>query len=449
MNAQSSRGALTSYPSVISLPTPPSTKSTRSRHRPTHNHIDVGLPTPSTSTRKPRSSTTKLDHRASPIVRSRQLGTDGVNLEAETGEDSESSESEADVGDVTLVTEKRWLGRRGTRRAGLTFAQQMGLLVARTSTETHQVPTSEWQSIAEGRSAKEPVDKSFYFNAASVSKRELLLDTERRTATVPDVASGNPFLDDVDLASAPGKAPTILRKTASGRLLDPVDLVIASNSSASFESQIKPHEPSSPLGGVDSLTEDAGSETEKEEMEEEEDDSPYLIEDGTTGNSHAAVSGRVDTLDAAEMDDSAEQLSSAGDMSEVEEDALKSATIKVDEGEISLGTSEPRSEEEHRPSITRYLSAIKSSTSLNDSEKTPSEVPTIPGRHVHRRQRSRSRERKTWGKPILGVEDENPFLASSSIGKPKGASDSSSWLRTDNARARRSEGEKPTIDYLL
>lgn len=435
--------------STISLPTPPSTKNTRSRHVNTHEHLNAGLPTPSTSTRKPQSTTTKHDHRASPIVRSRHIGTDGVNLEAEAGEDSGSSGSEEDVSTATVVTEKRWLGRRGTRRAGLTFAQQMGLLVARTATETHQAPTlnTEWQS-SDGRMADEPVEKSFYFNAASVTKRELFLESGHRAPIVPENASGNPFLDESDLASAPGKAASILRKTASGRLLDPVDLVIASSSSTSIESQIRPHEPSSPIAGVDSLSE-AGSETEKEEVDdEEEDDSPYLIEDGTTSTSHAVTSERVDTLVIAEeIHDSADELSSSGEMTDGEEDELDSAAMEVDEARSSPVVLETGPKEDRRPSITRYLSAIKFSASLSDSEKTPLETPTISKRHVVPRQRSRSRERKTWGKPILGDTDDNPFLASSSIGKPKG--ESSSWLRTDNARARRSEGEKPTIDYLL
>jgi hypothetical protein len=442
-------------PSIISLPTPPSTKNTRSRHTHTHENLNAGLPTPSTSTRKPQTTTAKHDHRASPIVRSRHIGTDGVNLEAEAGEDSGSSGSEEDASTATVVTEKRWLGRRGTRRAGLTFAQQMGLLVAGTATETHQAPTSnmEWQST-DGRTAGEPVEKSFYFNAASVTKRELFLESGHRAAIVPENASGNPFLDESDLAStkigpAAGRSISTVRKTASGRLLDPVDLVIASSSSTSIESQVRPHEPSSPLEALDSLSEDASSETEKEEMDdEEEDDSPYLIEDGATSTSHAVTSERVDTLVIAEeMHDSADELSSSGEMTDGEEDELESAAMELDEGRSSPVVLETRSKEDRRPSITRYLSAIKSSASLSDSEKTPLETPAISDRHVVRRRRSRSRERKTWGKPILGDTDDNPFLASSSIGKPKG--ESGSWLRTDNARARRSEGEKPTIDYLL
>lgn len=351
----------------------------------------------------------------------------------------------------------------------MTFAQQMGLLVARSTTDTHQVSTavatqSEWQptGISEGREEDGRVDKSFYFNAASVSKRELLLDSGRRTTIVPDIAPGNPFLEEGDLASShitsdPGKSTSSLRKTASGRLLDPVDLVVSSSSTTttSIENQSKFLDRPSIHPALDSSSEHAGSDTEKEEMDdEEEDDSPYLIEGLNTGTSHAVASERVATLDVAqELNDSADELddlSSLSEMTDGEEDQLESAAIGVDEGRLSPVLSESKSKGDRKPSITRYLSAIKPSSSLSESERSPLESPAPSDRHVvHRRQRSRSRERKTWGKPIVGDADENPFLASSTIGKSKGENASSSWLRTDNARARRNEGEKPTIDYLL
>jgi hypothetical protein len=339
----------------------------------------------------------------------------------------------------------------------------MGLLVARSTTDTHQMPSavatqSEWQptGILEGREEDGRVEKSFYFNAASVSKRELLLDSGRRTIAV---ASGNPFLDETDLASsritsAPGNSTSTLRKTASGRLLDPVDLVVSSSSTTSIENQNKYLIGPTIHSALDSSSEHAGSDTEKEEIDdEEEDDSPYLIEDSNIGTSHAVSSERVASLDVVqEQDDSADeldQLSSSGEMTDEEEDEMESAAIEVDEGRLSPVLSEPRSKGGRKPSITRYLSAVKSSA-LSESERSPLESPTPSDRHVvHRRQRSRSRERKMWGKPIAGDSDENPFLASSAIGKPKGENASSSWLRTDNARARRNEGEKPTIDYLL
>lgn len=408
-----------------------------------------------------------------------------MDLQAEAGADSGSSEAEEDVqATMTLVTEKRWLGRRGTRRPGLTFAQQMGLLVSRSLDQQHvsaSITQSEWRptGMSDGHTEDGATERSFYYNAASQSKPDVGLHPERSSSKLPNIISvgGNPFLDEMDQASAhivPVPAKSIsapLKKSASGRLLDPVNLV--SSESTTSESHRRPSQhgrmdtASSPLEhqlvlDVNVPVEEAGSETEKEEMDdEEEDDSPYLIEDSNPAANQAVSSERLATFDdrqklsgrADDQDDS----SSLSQLTDDEDDEHEFATVEIDEGRLSPVKAKPSLEENRRPpAITRYLSAAKtSSSSLSEPEKSPLESDTLPEPHVLQRpRRSRSRERKAWNKPIPGNVDENPFLASSAAGKPKGRSTgteyaSGSWLRTDNARARRNEGEKPTIDYLL
>jgi hypothetical protein len=433
------------------LPTPPSTKNNRSRRHHAQEHSSIGLPTPSTSARKQTGSQQAHDHRASPINKSHRLGGDGIDLEAEAEEESASSETEPTA--TTMVTEKRWLGRRGTRRPGLTFAQQMGLLVTRPADQswlsTTKVAPSDWRptGIVNGSTAG-VVEKSFYFNAESVSARERseIKLSLSKNATIQE----NPFLDDSDRSSVQvgataRKVSTQLRKTASGRLLDPVDVISPETLTRDLET-----------------ASDVGSDTEKERAaeEEEEDDSPYLIENSSSSPAHDNLAqGVVQNVHEQESRSFVEEQYESSDLSEMEdtedeENGPASETMEIRYSSVELASNgtqtSTRTGGKRPPSITSSLSATKGSSSdiEKDLSATPKSSRPIPGRRPQK-----LREKKTWGKPIFGDEVDNPFIASSTTGKPKNRSSEAegggSWLRTDNARNRRSEGEKPTIDYLL
>ncbi|GHJ83901.1 hypothetical protein NliqN6_0303 [Naganishia liquefaciens] len=437
------RGRMVDY--IDSLPTPPSTKNNRSRRHHAHHDSSVGLPTPSTSARKATGSQQARDLSASPINKSRCVGVDGVDLEAEA--EAENALSETTQGGIAVM-EKRWMGRRGSRRPGLTFAQQMGLLISRPGDQHSQSFTrglqSDWRPSGftnEGSDAV--VEKSFYFNASSISARE----RSEVKLSVPTTVSiqENPFLDDADRPSA-----NRLQKTASGRLLDPVDVI----------------SPEASMRKPDSTVQDAGSETELEqdafenEEDEEEDDSPYLIESSdpfpVSDSTFQAV--RDVSAIAAAAEDSTEELDSSdlSEISDVDTDAENERTVdnqdeELEEGPLSVDLAPNESMMaavnggKRLHSISASFTASKGSSS--DLARTS---PTTRNSSIRPK---KLRERKTWSKPILGDTEDNPFLASSTAGNPKSqgfaVEAGGSWLRTDNARTRRSEGEKPTIDYLF
>lgn len=335
------------------------------------------------------------------------------------------------------------MGRRGTRRPGLTFAQQMGLLVSRTSDQHSQssakVIQSDWKTSGiTNRTSDIAVEKCFYFNAGSISAHE----RSEMKLSVPNTSSTeeNPFLDDTDRSSA--KTSIQLRKTASGRLLDPV--------------VISPEATTRKLG---STVSDAGSETEFEqdadEAEEEEDDSPYLIESSdpvpASDNAPQAV---VNDVFATANDHSADELEDSSDLSEtsdVETDAgFEHAVDEQQDGHLTADSTA----NDHRSSIRNGVKRSPSITaSFTASKGSPADFNkniSLPANSFSRLKKVR--ERRTWGKPIVGEIEDNPFLASSTTGKSKiqgSGAEAGSWLRTDNAKTRRSEGEKPTIDYLL
>lgn len=336
------------------------------------------------------------------------------------------------------------MGRRGTRRPGLTFAQQMGLLVSRSGDQHSQssarIIQSDWRAsgITNGISDIS-VEKSFYFNAGSISAHER--SEMKLNVTDTSLIQENPFLDDTDRSFA--KTSTQLRKTASGRLLDPVDVI----------------SPEATTRKLDSTVSDAGSETELEqdadEAEGEEDDSPYLIESSdpvpAPDNASQAVANDVFATATERFADELEDSSDLSEMSDAETDVERGHAIdEQEDGYVSVdpaanGNKLPiRNSLKRSPSITASFAASKgSSANLDKNISTP---PNSFSRS------KKTRERRTWGKPIVGDTEDNPFLASSTIGKPKiqaSATEAGSWLRTDNAKTRRSEGEKPTIEYLL
>ncbi|KAJ9120185.1 hypothetical protein QFC22_003084 [Naganishia vaughanmartiniae] len=507
------RGRMVDY--IDSLPTPPSTRSKRSQHRNNfHFHADPGLPTPSTSTHKHHASERRPSHRASPFPESQRHGANIQNIKLLEEAESSSSEVEEDeFNSASAMSDRRWLGRRGSRRPGLTFAQQMGLIAARAS-EQHQstlaiVNDSGWESTDVQRSEKERVHSTLWLSASNVSasRPQGIRNDAAKTEPSFENAGGfgasqnkttqsNPFLDEVDtlsstFTSASRKSCGPLRKTASGTLLDPVDIVAASPSS--FET-LKREFPSSthqtgatfastsvPAGHtVDASirvhTEENESATEKEEdgEDEEEDDSPYLIEHDDDTGRHFEVrekESRVSVTDkhqGAPSDYAFEQQSDLSEMSELdeddeeegieeEEDESHEELSEVDEGRSTSRRTSLEAAKDSRPSsITRYLSASKSSGSLSMSPETGKDQAesssALLSRSLPKSSRGNNRERKSWGKPTTGNIDENPFLAPSGTAKPSkfvALDTGGSWLRTDNARMQKREGEKPTIDYVF
>lgn len=317
----------------------------------------------------------------------------------------------------------------------------MGLLVSRPSDQQRlsstSVVQSEWMptGIAE-ETADTVVEKSFYYNAENISARERseIKLSISKTASIQE----NPFLDDTDRSSV--KVTSQLRKTASGRLLDPVDVI----------------SPEAPTRNLERTASEAESDTEKEPEvdEEEEDDSPYLIENSDPSSTHDnsthavnhEVSAQVQTSFADELDDT----SDLSEMSDTEDDGENGPTAENEEGrylsvDLASDGNETTTKNGRRPSST---TASFSTTKGSSSDLDRHASPTIPGRRP-----KKVRERKTWAKPILGDEEDNPFIASSTASKPKKhrteIQGGGSWLRTDNAKTRRTEGEKPTIDYLL
>lgn len=490
------------FTKFTSLPTPPSTKSNRSQHRNNfHFHADPGIPTPSTSTHKRHVSHRRSNHRTSPFPESQRHGTNIQNIQLLEEAESSSSEVEEDATtSASAISDRRWLGRRGSRRPGLTFAQQMGLIAAR-ATEQHQpslttIADTEWESTGDQRKEKKEVNASLWLNTrngVATHIRDMHNDTARSETSFGNAGGfstshngttePNPFLDEKDVmsTSALKRSCGSLRKSASGTLLDPVDIVAASPTS--IGTQKRDYTSSSHRSGAKSSStfvpieyiveastrvhiEEDGSETEKEENgdDEEEDDSPYLIEHHEDTGNHLEMPekeshGPITSQDYhTHTDDPFDQQSDLSEMSELDEDDEEEEAEADEEFEPHEGPSEVddrrslsrytslEAKDGRPPSITRYLSASKSSGSSSLSSeisKGQAEPSTIPSsRTSPKLSRINNRERKAWSKPTVGDVNENPFLATSGTA-------SSSWLRTDNARMQRREGEKPTIDYVL
>jgi hypothetical protein len=424
--------------------------------------------------------------------------------------ESSSSEVEEDASATALtMSGKGWLGRRGSRRPGLTFAQQMGLIAARAS-EQHQssltiVHDSAWESTTVQQKGEEQIHSASWLSASSAIAPRL--DDLRNNAATSETSFGNagalgasnntttesnPFLDEKDavsaqaaFASASTKSYGLLRKSASGTLLDPVDIVAASptssgtqkrdypptirRSGAKFASTFVPDEHTAQASTGVYIEED-GSETEQEEngADEEEDDSPYLIEDGEDIGRHSEAQDTGLNLQSADedhdahTDDAFDQHSDSSELSELGEDDEEGdeelETYKelsaVDEGRSTSGYTSSEAKGSQPPSITRYLSASKSSGSSSLSSgigNAQAESSTVLStRASPKPSRTNNRERKSWGKPTVGDVNENPFLAPIAKSSKFAAADTGgSWLRTDNARMQKREGEKPTIDYVL
>ncbi|KAJ9103882.1 hypothetical protein QFC21_002345 [Naganishia friedmannii] len=484
------RGRMVDY--IDNLPTPPSTKSNRSQHRNNfHFHADPGLPTPSSSTHKRHASQRRPERRSSPLPESQRHGANIQNIKLLEKAESSSSEVEEDAStSVSAMSDKRWLGRRGSRRPGLTFAQQMGLIAARAS-EQHQSALTNVETSANASHVRDV--------RSDAAKSETSIEnTVGVGASHNNAIELNPFLDEKDaiptqatFASTSTKRYGSLRKSASGTLLDPVDILAPSPSSS--ETLKGEHSSSTHYSGtkfastfvsaehtVEASTrvdiEEDGSEREQEDggEDEEDDDSPYLIEhdDDDTGRhfevrekeSHVPITNEVHDAHtdyaSDQHSDSSEMTELDGDDDEEEEEEEQSETHKglseVDEGRSTSGHT-PLEKKNHRPpSITRYLSASKSSGSLSLSseigkDQAESSAVSLP-RSSPESSRGNNRERKSWGKPTVGDVNENPFLAPSgnaSSSKSTTGDTGGSWLRTDNTRMQKREGEKPTIDYVF
>ncbi|KAJ9094366.1 hypothetical protein QFC19_007974 [Naganishia cerealis] len=440
-----------------------------------------GLPTPSCSTHKHHASQHRPDCRSSPFPKSQRNGANIQNMKLLDEAESSSSEVEEDVSNLA-ISERRWPGRRGSRRPGLTFAQQMGLIAARASgqheSSLNNAKQSEWEPIGRDyRQEKKPqqMHRTSWLSAPSTGISDIheshndTLEMGTCFGNIGGSAHGhiktidsNPFLDESDVitseatsTTSPKKSYIPLRKSASGTLLDPVDIIAPSASASENQQRASPFstrhsglKPAPALlaseGTVELSTqghvEEDGSETEKEddgededgeeeEEEEEEDDSPYLIETGEDIGLHSELQAKESWMPIADEchhapigsasdlgSDSSEMTDLEQDDEADEEDGAKmigthEKHLKGDEARSTVMHASLAAKERRPPPITRYLSASKSSGSSSLSSGIGNQVDsTIPVASAtpSSSKGQNSRERRSWSKPVLGNVDENP-----------------------------------------